>query len=115
MKTVGSRRTPTVSVKRIVVEIDPYSDCDRLRVTTLRVSRAFRGGMTLQNGTRSDWQAEFLKPLRESMNCLTMAERILLLVVLAKMAQKIFDRRDSERVGFEPTVEFPLHTLSKRA
>jgi hypothetical protein len=32
MKTVGSRKTPTVSVKRIVVEIDPYSDRDRLRV-----------------------------------------------------------------------------------
>ena len=25
------------------------------------------------------------------------------------------EARDSERVGFEPTVEFPLHTLSKRA
>ena len=32
MKTVGRRKTPTVSVKRIVVEIDPYSDRDRLRV-----------------------------------------------------------------------------------
>ena len=25
------------------------------------------------------------------------------------------ERRLAERVGFEPTVEFPLHTLSKRA
>jgi hypothetical protein len=25
------------------------------------------------------------------------------------------DGRMAERVGFEPTVEFPLHTLSKRA
>ena len=25
------------------------------------------------------------------------------------------ERRVAERVGFEPTVEFPLHTLSKRA
>jgi predicted transcriptional regulator len=32
MKTVGRRRTPSVVVKRIVVEIDPYSDRDRLRV-----------------------------------------------------------------------------------
>jgi predicted transcriptional regulator len=32
MKTVGRRKTPTVSVNRIVVEIDPYSDRDRLRV-----------------------------------------------------------------------------------
>ena len=32
LKTVGRRRTPTVTVKKIVVEIDPYSDRDRLRV-----------------------------------------------------------------------------------
>jgi hypothetical protein len=32
MKTVGRRKTPRVAVKRIVVEIDPYSDRDRLRV-----------------------------------------------------------------------------------
>jgi predicted transcriptional regulator len=32
MKTVGRRKTPTVAVKRIVVEIDPYSDRDRLHV-----------------------------------------------------------------------------------
>lgn len=28
----GRRKTPTVAVKRILVEIDPYSDRDRLRV-----------------------------------------------------------------------------------
>src|ERR1700680_686684 len=32
MKTVGRRKTPRVAVERIVVEIDPYSDRDRLRV-----------------------------------------------------------------------------------
>ncbi len=32
MKAVGRRKTPSVAVKRIVVEIDPYSDRDRLRV-----------------------------------------------------------------------------------
>ena len=32
MKSVGRRKTPSVAVKRIVVEIDPYSDRDRLRV-----------------------------------------------------------------------------------
>jgi predicted transcriptional regulator len=32
MKTVGRRKRPTVAIKRIVVEIDPYSDGDRLRV-----------------------------------------------------------------------------------
>ena len=32
MKTIGRRKTPSVAVKRIVVEIDPYSDRDRLRV-----------------------------------------------------------------------------------
>ena len=34
MKTVGRRKTPSVAVKRIVVEIDPYSDRDRLRVAS---------------------------------------------------------------------------------
>ena len=32
MKTVGRRRTPSVAVKKIVVEIDPYSERDRLSV-----------------------------------------------------------------------------------
>ena len=32
MKNIGRRRAPSVAVKRIVVEIDPYSDRDRLRV-----------------------------------------------------------------------------------
>jgi predicted transcriptional regulator len=32
MKSVGRRKTPSVVVKKIVVEIDPYSDCDRLSV-----------------------------------------------------------------------------------
>ena len=32
MKTVGRRKAPSVVVKKIVVEIDPYSDRDRLRV-----------------------------------------------------------------------------------
>src|SRR5437867_12897986 len=32
MKTIGRRKTPCVVVKKIVVEIDPYSDRDRLRV-----------------------------------------------------------------------------------
>jgi predicted transcriptional regulator len=32
MKTNGRRKTPSVAVKRIVVEIDPYSDRDKLRV-----------------------------------------------------------------------------------
>jgi hypothetical protein len=31
-KVVGRRKAPSVSVKRIVVEIDPCSDRDRLRV-----------------------------------------------------------------------------------
>ena len=30
-------------------------------------------------------------------------------------AAHVMERRLAERVGFEPTVEFPLHTLSKRA
>jgi predicted transcriptional regulator len=33
MKLVGRRKAPSVVVKRIVVEIDPYSDHDRLRIT----------------------------------------------------------------------------------
>jgi len=32
MKTVGRRRAPSVAVRTIVVEIDPYSDRDRLCV-----------------------------------------------------------------------------------
>jgi predicted transcriptional regulator len=32
MKAVGRRKAPSVAIKRIVVEIDPYSDHDRLRV-----------------------------------------------------------------------------------
>lgn len=32
MKAVGRRKAPSVAVKKIVVEIDPYSDRDRLRV-----------------------------------------------------------------------------------
>ena len=32
MTAVGRPRAPTVTVKKIVVEIDPYSDRDRLSV-----------------------------------------------------------------------------------
>ena len=32
MKTVGRRKTPCAVVKKIVVEINPYADRDRLRV-----------------------------------------------------------------------------------
>ncbi len=32
MKAVGRRKAPRVAVKKIVVEIDPYSDRDRLNV-----------------------------------------------------------------------------------
>jgi predicted transcriptional regulator len=32
MKAVGRRKAPSVAVKKIVVEIDPYSDHDRLKV-----------------------------------------------------------------------------------
>ena len=32
MKTVGRRKAPSVAVKKITVEIDPYSDRDRLNV-----------------------------------------------------------------------------------
>jgi predicted transcriptional regulator len=32
IKTVGRRKAPSTAIKKIVVEIDPYSDHDRLRV-----------------------------------------------------------------------------------
>jgi predicted transcriptional regulator len=32
MKSIGRRKAPSAAIKRIVVEIDPYSDRDRLRV-----------------------------------------------------------------------------------
>ena len=32
MKIVGRRKAPSATIKRIVVEIDPYSDRDRFRV-----------------------------------------------------------------------------------
>lgn len=32
MKAVGRRKVPSVAVKKIVVEIDPYSDRDRFQV-----------------------------------------------------------------------------------
>jgi hypothetical protein len=32
MKTVGRKKAPSTAIKRIVVEIDPCSDRDRLRV-----------------------------------------------------------------------------------
>ena len=32
MKTVGRRKAPSVAVKKIIVEIDPYSERDRLSV-----------------------------------------------------------------------------------
>ena len=32
MKTVGRRKAPSAAIKKIVVEIDPFSDRDRLRV-----------------------------------------------------------------------------------
>jgi predicted transcriptional regulator len=32
MKTVGRRKAPSVTVEKIVVEIDPYANRDRLRV-----------------------------------------------------------------------------------
>lgn len=32
MKSVGRRKAPNVAVKKIIVEIDPYSDHDRLKV-----------------------------------------------------------------------------------
>jgi predicted transcriptional regulator len=32
MKAVGRRKAPSAAIKKIVVEIDPYSDRDRMRV-----------------------------------------------------------------------------------
>ena len=32
LKTVGRRKAPSTTVKKIVIEIDPFSDRDRLRV-----------------------------------------------------------------------------------
>lgn len=32
MKAVGRRKRPSAAIKKIVVEIDPYSDHDRMRV-----------------------------------------------------------------------------------
>jgi predicted transcriptional regulator len=32
LKTVGRRKAPSATVKKIVIEIDPFSDRDRLRV-----------------------------------------------------------------------------------
>jgi predicted transcriptional regulator len=32
MRAVGRRKAPSAAIKKIVVEIDPYSDRDRLRV-----------------------------------------------------------------------------------
>jgi predicted transcriptional regulator len=32
MKTVGRRKAPSAAIKKIIVEIDPYSGRDRLRV-----------------------------------------------------------------------------------
>jgi hypothetical protein len=32
MRTVGRRRAPSAAIKKIVVEIDPFSEHDRLRV-----------------------------------------------------------------------------------
>jgi predicted transcriptional regulator len=34
MKSVGRRRAPSATVKKIVVEIDPYSSHDRLRIAS---------------------------------------------------------------------------------
>ena len=34
MKAVGRRKAPRVAVKKIVVEIDPYSDRDQMRVAS---------------------------------------------------------------------------------
>jgi hypothetical protein len=34
MKSIGRRRAPSATVKKIVVEIDPYSSHDRLRVAS---------------------------------------------------------------------------------
>jgi predicted transcriptional regulator len=35
MKAVGRRKAPRVAVKKIVVEIDPYSDRDQMRVASV--------------------------------------------------------------------------------
>jgi predicted transcriptional regulator len=35
MKAVGRRKAPRVAVKKIVVEIDPYSDRDQMRVASI--------------------------------------------------------------------------------
>jgi hypothetical protein len=32
MKSVGRRKAPSAAIKKIVVEIDPFSENDRLRV-----------------------------------------------------------------------------------
>jgi predicted transcriptional regulator len=32
MKAVGRRRAPSVTIKKIVVEINPYSDRDRIQI-----------------------------------------------------------------------------------
>jgi predicted transcriptional regulator len=32
MKSLGRRKAPSAAIRKIVVEIDPYSDCDQLRV-----------------------------------------------------------------------------------
>jgi hypothetical protein len=32
MKTVGRRKAPTTTIRKLMVEIDPYSNRDRLRV-----------------------------------------------------------------------------------
>jgi len=32
MKTAGRRKTPSVAVRKVMVEIDPFSDQDRLRI-----------------------------------------------------------------------------------
>jgi len=32
MKSVGRRKAPSAAIKKIVVEIDPFSEHDRLRV-----------------------------------------------------------------------------------
>jgi predicted transcriptional regulator len=34
VRTIGRRKAPSATIKKIVVEIDPYSDRDRLRVAS---------------------------------------------------------------------------------
>ena len=56
MKTVGRRKMPSVSIRRIVVEIDPYSDRDRLRVATtspMLVPESRRGRSEVHPGERT--------------------------------------------------------------